>query len=60
MLLPLALEITSRLLAVETLSALSYFLLLLLVFGALSLLAGTLMHFTIEKSFLILKDRIRL
>ncbi len=60
MLLPLALEITSRFLPVESLSALSYFLLLLLVFGALSLMTGVLMHFTIEKPFLILKDRIRL
>lgn len=59
MLLPLALEITSRFLVVESLSAVSYFLLLLIVFGALSLVAGALMHFTIEKPFLILKDRIR-
>lgn len=60
MLVPLALVITAKLFAVESFGALAYFLLFLPVFSLMSLIVGALLHFGIEKPFLILKDRIRL
>ena len=60
MLVPLALVITARLFAVESFGALAHFLLFLPVFLLLSLIGGALLHFSVEKPFLILKDRIRI
>jgi peptidoglycan/LPS O-acetylase OafA/YrhL len=60
MLVPLALEVTSRVYSGESASALVHFLVFLPVFIILSLFVGALLHFSVEKPFLILKDRIRL
>jgi peptidoglycan/LPS O-acetylase OafA/YrhL len=59
MLEPLSLALTDRFFAGATPSALAYLLAFLPVFAGFSLLAGAILHFTAEKPFLILKDRIR-
>ena len=60
MLVPVAMVIARQIANNVDLSALQLFLLFAPVFAALSLATGYLLHLSVEKPFLLLKDRIRL
>jgi len=60
MLVPLALKVTAQLFGTAVSHPLLHFLLFLPIFVSMALVASALLHFTVEKPFLILKDRIRL
>ena len=60
MLEPLSIAIAESLFSISHLSPIQAFLIFLPLFLAVSLIGGAILHLTVEKPFLILKDRIRL
>jgi peptidoglycan/LPS O-acetylase OafA/YrhL len=60
MLVPLAMDLLSDIVDTSTMHPLLQLLIFLPLFGLLSLIAGAVLHFSVEKPFLILKDKIRI
>ena len=60
MLVPLSLALLGMMVDSDSLSPLALLTAFAPLFFALSLVAGAVLHFTVEKPFLLLKDRIRM